>query len=208
MPGPFYNGGDLPLDDVRWRSISVAAERLFERLRSGPDVVRDLEQAWAQGKIRCMLRSWTGERSLLPTATLDEFKLTWRGLHNNPEEPRVTLEERRRHGAGEAPSLTKGTIYVWGPDFEATWPAAPAVAKEASTSESVLELPRTSERERAEWREFLVPILNTLREVDKLPNKSTAFNVVDRLMTTLGQPMSKSTIYEGLKRHCTGWWSE
>jgi hypothetical protein len=67
--------------------------------------------------------------------------------------------------------------------------------------------PETDGRELAVWKETLIPLLNALRDGHQLPNINAAYHAVDRCLTGRGQPMSKSSIYEGLNRHHAEWWS-
>ena len=65
--------------------------------------------------------------------------------------------------------------------------------------------PETDGRELAVWRETLIPLLNTLRDGHQLRNKSAAYHAVNNCLTGRGQPMTKSSIYEGLNRHQAEW---
>jgi hypothetical protein len=67
--------------------------------------------------------------------------------------------------------------------------------------------PSPDARERSEWKEFLIPLLNTLRDENQLPNKSAAFHAVNNCLIGRGLKMSKGSIYEGLARHHAEWWS-
>jgi len=61
-------------------------------------------------------------------------------------------------------------------------------------------------RERPEWKESLVPLLKELRQAGKLPDRNAAYHAVSDWLTGKGLTMSRSAIYDGLKRHCADWW--
>ena len=92
-------------------------------------------------------------------------------------------------------------IEFWRATVEALWPAN--IEQPQSAPESPLS---TDARERPEWKEFLVPLLNVLRDENQLPNKAAAYRAVERCLTGRGVTMSKSSIYEGLNRHHADWW--
>jgi hypothetical protein len=66
--------------------------------------------------------------------------------------------------------------------------------------------PSTDGRELVVWKETLIPLLNTLRDANQLPNKTAAFNAVNNCLIGRGQSMARSSIYEGLTRHHKEWW--
>jgi hypothetical protein len=58
--------------------------------------------------------------------------------------------------------------------------------------------------ERPEWKE-IVPHLKALFEADKLPNPTAALHAISDWLAVKGTTMAKSTIQNGIKRHCD-WW--
>jgi hypothetical protein len=59
-------------------------------------------------------------------------------------------------------------------------------------------------QERSEWKE-IVPHLKALFDVGKLPNPNAAFHAISNWLAAKRTSMAKSTIQNGIKRHCD-WW--
>ena len=59
-------------------------------------------------------------------------------------------------------------------------------------------------QERPEWKE-IVPHLKALFDAGKLPNPNAAFHAISNWLAAKGTTMAKSTIQNGIKRHCD-WW--
>jgi hypothetical protein len=124
MPDSSYTD-EPPLDsDSRWWSLDVAFERLMVRLRSTTHTLRDLEEALAQGRLRCMVRSIeTGERKLVPSAKwIDRIVLRWW--------PKYGVVAYRRGTGNPGKSFRGWSFFIWSVDFEALWPADPSFPME------------------------------------------------------------------------------
>jgi hypothetical protein len=85
---------------------------------------------------------------------------------------------------------------------------APPVSTPPEEGAAPVPPPSTDGRERPEWEAFLVPLLITMHDEHQLPNKNAAFRAVERCLIGRGLTMSRGAIYDGLKRHCSGWWSD
>ncbi len=114
----------LPLNSAHWVGMDVAAEWLYERLRNGDDVARDLTEAMAQDRLRCMGRDIrSGERRLISHTEWDVIELCWWGIDPERRERTVQPHYRERINQESYRRRYDATLYIWWPDFEAIWPA-------------------------------------------------------------------------------------
>lgn len=106
----------LPLDDLRWQPIRAAHALRAQRTLDNELAMIELTEVLAQGRLRCMVRSYTGERTPLAATrwTKDDLKL-WPGtdglnvFHHHPKDRRVLID-------------FPGWLYIWQPDFDRIWP--------------------------------------------------------------------------------------
>jgi len=121
------NADDLPLDDPRWLTLTMAHHTRSEQLtgkRFSSRASSHLMEGLKSGKLRCRRESRIdpSKRELVPSSF-------WQGLriHEDPDVGVIQFR-RDRTSQGETPR-DLGQLYdwaydVWMPDFETLWPAA------------------------------------------------------------------------------------
>ena len=203
MPIPCYTDEPPLNSDCRWYCIDVLTGQLIERLCSGDDAVLDLYEALCLGHLHCMVRTGPArERRLLTCEDWAALRTAWRNTDAGWY-VEVTYCE-----TGEP---FPASFYIWKPGFDALWPCGldvPPPLEQLTASENGTGAQSSDGRERPEWKAFLVPLLEIMREGNQLPDKNAAVRAVDACLSGKGLTMVNSAIYAGLKRHCKDWWPD
>ena len=127
--GKRNDADDLPLDDRRWLTLTMAHHTLSEQLigeRFSPLASSHLMEGLRSGKLRCMRESRTNpsERERVPASF-------WQGLRIDVEPDLRLIQILRglsdpRERCPIFGQVYGWAFYVWKPDFDRLWPSAKA----------------------------------------------------------------------------------
>jgi hypothetical protein len=187
-----------PEDDRNWLSLDAAFERLIERIHYGDLAARDLQDALAQGRLRCMVRSTAaGERKYVVRTTWTEVLM----LRFSGKDGLLVM---LRPQPGNYTRQFRGVrFYVLRSDLEDIWPtgSARAASEPVDHDDSKEKLPATepkgkpkskSEKKRKSYWDD--PVDRALRE--NFPNNSaTDFEpkaVMDKVLDVLADKIKTS----------------
>ena len=108
--------GDLPLEDPRWILLIPVQQRLKERVGSSALADIDLNQALANGAVRCHVRfAANGKREWLPSDLWIHHQFhTW-------SDGVLTISRRQPKPGSAIVRPIPGVLYVWKPDIDKFW---------------------------------------------------------------------------------------
>jgi hypothetical protein len=218
----------LPLDDMRWRPVSEIVEKLLPHIGNKVLIARDLTEALASKKIRCMRRH-TNEHTLkvekLSDAELDaivsgkaagemdqpaghgqllpaSFWIDHYLAYSSNGDIRVAFRlPPNHHGpSGDSFTLTANWVfYLWQPDCVKEWPVLAPQAVAAGEAEA--NDPSSLHRRRGpkpRWQLFIAAKLYELMEAGK--QIPTASELDQLCEIELGHQPGESAINKWLKK--------